>query len=113
MKQESHGFSRVECQAVRPYSSSGGKTRVLVACARYRSRSARHMIHRRPHRWARKAPAAMRRRTVEADTPRYAAASPTENSGLGENVATSAAAGGRPLGMLVGVRDVDTGRPSG
>jgi hypothetical protein len=32
---------------------------------------------------------------------------------LGENVATSAAAGGRPLGMLVGVRDVDTGRPSG
>ena len=112
MKQESHGFSRVECQAMRPYSS-GGKTRVLVACARYRSRSARHMIHRRPHRWARKAPAAMRRRTVEADTPRYTAASPTENSGLGENAATSAAAGGRPLGMLVGVRDVDTGRPSG
>src|SRR5918912_3328510 len=112
MKQESHGFSREECQATRPYSS-GGKTRVLVACARYRSRSTRHMIHRRPHRWARKAPAAMRRRTVEADTPRYAAASPTENSGFGENAATSAAARGRPPGMLVVVRDVNTGPPSG
>ena len=43
------------------------------------------MIQLRPHRCARKAPAAMRRRTVDADTPRYAAASPTENSGLGKN----------------------------
>src|SRR5438105_15960848 len=43
------------------------------------------MIQLRPHRCARKAPAAMRRRTVDADTPRYAAASRTENSGLGKN----------------------------
>src|SRR5205085_7435622 len=113
MKQESYGVSRVECQTTRRCSWSGGKTRVLVACARYRSRSARHMIHRRPHRSARKAPAAMRRRTVEADTPRYTAASPTENSGLGENSATSTAAGGHPPGVLVVVRDVDTGPPSG
>jgi hypothetical protein len=32
---------------------------------------------------------------------------------LGENVATSAAARGRPPGMLVVVRDVNTGPPSG
>src|SRR3989442_7507503 len=43
------------------------------------------MIQLRPHRCARNAPTAMRRRTVEADTPRYAAASRTENSGLGKN----------------------------
>ena len=55
----------------------------------------------------------MRRRTVEADTPRYAAASPTENSGLENNPATSAAAGGRSPDVLVVVRDVDTGPPSG
>ena len=112
MKQESHSFSRVECQTMTPYSS-GGKARVLVACARYRSRSARHMIHRRPHRWARKAPAAMRRRTVEADTPRYVAASPRENSGLGKTSATSAVAGGRPPGVLMVVCEFDTGPLSG
>src|SRR5207248_694603 len=71
----------------------------LVIPARYPSRSWRHISHRLPNRWARKAPAAMRRRTVDADTPRYSAASRTENSGLGNN----------SMGLLVVVRDVDIG----
>jgi hypothetical protein len=41
----------------------------------------------------------MRRRTVDADTPRYAAASPTENSGLGKN----------SMGLLMVVCDFDMG----
>jgi hypothetical protein len=57
------------------------------------------MIQRRPHRCARKAPAAIRRRTVDADTPKYAAASPTENSGLGKN----------SMGLLVVVYGFDMG----
>jgi hypothetical protein len=48
----------------------------------YRSKSSRHRIHVRPHRCAPTSPAAMRRRTVEGDTPSYAAAARTENSCL-------------------------------